>query len=43
MFALAEALGKTAAEIEQITIEEWYHWLAYLKLKHEKSRNIGRR
>ena len=39
MFALAEHLGKTAAEIEQITVEEWHHWLAYLKIKQERSRH----
>jgi hypothetical protein len=43
MFALAEHLGKTAAEIEQITVEEWHHWLAYLKVKQEKSKSIGKR
>lgn len=35
MFALAEHLGKTIAEIEQMTIDEWYHWLAYFKIKKQ--------
>lgn len=35
MFSLAELLGKTLAELEELTIDEWNHWLAYLKLKKE--------
>ena len=51
MFTLAEHLGKTVSEIEQITVSEWNHWIAYLNIKqtrltHDKQRsttNIPRR
>ncbi|WP_375331242.1 hypothetical protein [Candidatus Tisiphia endosymbiont of Oplodontha viridula] len=39
MFALAEHLGKTIAEIEQMTIDEWHHWLAYFKIKKQHQYN----
>ena len=35
MFVLAETLGKAIPEIEQMTIDEWNHWLAYFKLKKQ--------
>jgi hypothetical protein len=35
-YALAEKLGKTLAEIESITVEEFQGWLAYLEIKEEK-------
>ena len=36
MFLLAEHLGKTVAEIEQVTLSEWQYWIAYLSLKNAK-------
>jgi hypothetical protein len=38
MFALAEHLSRTVAEIEQMTFSEWNHWIAYLFLKQEKEK-----
>jgi len=46
MFTLAEHLGKTIYELEQITVSEWNHWIAYLNIKHDKQRsttNLPRR
>lgn len=42
MFALAEVLHKTVAEVEQITIDEWHYWLAYFKLKKSREPNRKR-
>ena len=38
MFALAEHLGKTVSEIEQMTLAEWHYWQAYFKIKQEKAK-----
>ncbi len=35
MFVLAEHLNKTVSEIEQISSEELYEWLAYFNLKNK--------
>ena len=43
MFALAEHLGKTIAEIEQMTMDEWNYWPAYFKLKRERLKNTNKR
>ena len=43
MFALAEILGKSAAEIEELTISEWHHWLAYFKLKEQRMKVINKK
>ncbi len=40
MFVLAEHLGKTVYELEQITVSEWHHWIMYLQLKQEKEKRI---
>ncbi len=40
MFVLAEHLHKTVSEIEQMTIDEWHHWLAYFKIKKEKQNKL---
>lgn len=42
IFALAELLHKTVQELEQITIDEWYHWLAYFKIKKTREHNRKR-
>jgi hypothetical protein len=34
---LAEKLGKTLYEIEQMTVEEFQGWLAYLEIKEEQN------
>ncbi|WP_342269464.1 hypothetical protein [Rickettsia endosymbiont of Orchestes rusci] len=39
-FALAELLHKTIMEIQQMTIDEWHHWLAYFKIKKEKQNKL---
>ena len=36
-YALAEKLNKTLAEIEEMTVEEFQGWLAYLEIKEEKN------
>lgn len=36
MYALAEKLHKTVAEIEQMTMEEFNGWIAYLNLQQEE-------
>jgi hypothetical protein len=36
MYALAERLHKTVAEIEEMTIEEFYGWIAYLNIQQEE-------
>jgi hypothetical protein len=34
---LAEKLNKTLFEIEQMTVEEFQGWLAYLEIKNEQT------
>jgi len=36
-YALAEKLNKSLAELEQMTVEEFQGWLAYLEIKEEKN------
>jgi len=36
MYALAERLHKTVAEIEQMTLEEFNGWIAYLNIQQEE-------
>lgn len=43
IFALAEALHKTAAEIEQITVDEWNYWLSYFKIKRQQEINRSKK
>jgi hypothetical protein len=38
---LAEKLNKTLAEIEEITVEEFQGWLAYLEIKEERNASNG--
>jgi len=33
LIGLADRLGKTIAEIEQITVDEFNEWIAYFRLK----------
>jgi|TARA_R110000803_G_scaffold79171_2_gene144702 hypothetical protein len=40
-FALAEKLGKTHKEIQEITIHEFQHWIAYYEIS-EENRNSGK-
>lgn len=42
MFALAEILGKTVCELQEITISEWNHWLSYFEIKREKEKKYRR-
>ncbi len=39
MISLAEKLGKTIAEIEEITIDEYNEWIAYYKVLEERSKD----
>ena len=36
MYALAERLHKTVAEIEDMTLEEFNGWIAYLNIQAEE-------
>jgi len=36
---LAELLGKTIGEIEQISLSEYNEWVAYFKIKSEQKDN----
>ena len=38
-YALAEKLGKTLQEIQEITIHEYQGWIAYLEIAQEKQSN----
>jgi hypothetical protein len=38
-YALAEKLGKTLQEIQEITIQEYQGWVAYLEIAKEKQNN----
>jgi hypothetical protein len=38
-YALAEKLGKTLQEIQEITIHEFQGWIAYLEIAEEKRNN----
>jgi len=38
-YALAEKLGKTLQEIQQISVQEYQGWIAYLELAEEKRNN----
>ena len=38
-YALAERLNKTLHEIQQISIQEYQGWIAYLELAEEKRNN----
>ena len=36
MYALAERLHKTVAEIEEMTLEEFNGWIAYLNIQQRE-------
>jgi len=38
-YALAEKLGKTLKELQQISVHEYQGWIAYLELAQEKQKN----
>jgi hypothetical protein len=38
-YALAEKLGKTLQEIQEISIQEYQGWVAYLEIAQEKQSN----
>jgi len=38
-YALAEKLHKTLEELQEITIQEYQGWIAYLEIKQEKIKN----
>jgi hypothetical protein len=38
-YALAEKLHKTLEELQEITIQEYQGWIAYLEIKQEKMKN----
>ncbi len=42
LIALADRLGKTIEEIEEISISEMNEWLAYFNIKDEMSKRKGR-
>lgn len=35
LLALADRLHKTQAEIEELTLEEFYEWMAYFKVTED--------
>jgi hypothetical protein len=39
LVSLADRLGKTISEIEQITLSEYNEWIAYFGLIEERQRN----
>lgn len=39
LIALADRLGKTIAEIEEITLGEYNEWVAYFKIVEELEKN----
>jgi len=41
-YALAEKLGKTLKEIQEISIQEYQGWVAYFELVEERQRNNGK-
>jgi len=38
-YALAEKLGKTLNELQEISVQEYQGWIAYLELAEEKRKN----
>jgi hypothetical protein len=38
---LADRLGKTISEIEEISIDEYNEWVAYFKLDAERQKKRG--
>jgi hypothetical protein len=42
LITLADRLGKTIAEIEEITVEELNEWLAWFKVSEERRKKDGR-
>jgi len=38
-FAIAEKLGKTHEELQQITIHEYQNWIAYFEISEERRRS----
>jgi|TARA_R110002033_G_scaffold170974_1_gene215059 hypothetical protein len=38
-YALAEKLGKTLEELQEISVQEYQGWIAYLELAQEKRDN----
>jgi hypothetical protein len=38
-FALADRLGKTVSEIEELPYSEILEWMAYIELVNERQRN----
>ncbi len=43
LISLAELLGKTIAEIEDITLNEYNEWVAYFKIVDERREEDGKR
>ena len=35
VFALADRLKRTVAEIEEMTVDEFHEWVAYMKIRAE--------
>jgi hypothetical protein len=42
LITLADRLGKTIAEIEEISIDELNEWLCYFKIEAERSKQGGK-
>jgi hypothetical protein len=41
-YSLAEVLGKTLTELQQMTMEEFLGWIAYFEIKNEKLKEDGK-
>jgi len=39
LIALADRLGKTIAEIEEITLSEYNEWIAYFNIVEERNKD----
>lgn len=39
IYALADRLSKTVAEIEQMTVDEFVGWIAYCKIQAERQKH----
>jgi len=39
LIVLAEKLGKTIAEIEKISVDEYNEWVAYFNIAEDMSKN----
>lgn len=40
--ALADRLGRTMQEIEEITLSEYNEWIAYFRIIEERDKDVGK-